>query len=729
MINGYGLTDRHSEYWEGLSSAVLKGLYAMSIVVGLVLSLVGELHSTPWQIGRLGVMLTVLPILLWVMLDRYPRIASPLTLVTYGLTAYHLYRVSASALALGLLAVPVGVVALLEGPYWGVGLSVAATALLLALSGDAPGADALSVSLLAAPIWLSLAVGWATSHYAWESVAWSWNSYCRFQSLLEEARDQRLHLKEAQAALIDANLELERLTERLALMSQLAEEARLTKEQFLAKVSHELRAPLNMILGFCELIYDAPNVYQRELPPALVADLAVIQRNSQHLSSLVDDILDLSKAEAGKMALNREWVSVAEIIEPSVVAVRPLLQSKHLALTVDVPRDLPRVFCDRVRIRQVLLNLMINAGRFTDRGGITVRAYQGDGELVCSVSDTGRGISPDDQQRIFEPFRQAGTESDDRGKSTGLGLSVSKQFVELHHGRMWVESELGQGSTFSLSLPIVPPAPSQPTGLARWFSPYVSYDEQRHPARPPRTKAKPRFVVVDPNGGLKRVLDHYNVDADIVLLSTVEQAIAEISRIPAEALILNDRVAELAVGQMPGLAHLPYQTPAVICWTPGREEIARRLGADDYLIKPVSRAALLGAIDALDRPVQSVLVADDDPEAVQLLARMLAASGRGYLVLRATRAGQALALLHSHHPDIILMDLVMPDMDGYQLLAVKAADPAIRDIATIIVSGMMPDHGLSQGTSFTVVQRGGVGLDDMLAYISTLTVPDRISEK
>jgi len=236
-------------------------------------------------------------------------------------------------------------------------------------------------------------------------------------------------------------------------------------------------------------------------------------------------------------------------------------------------------------------------------------------------------------------------------------------------------------------------------------------------------------VVVDPNGGLKRVLDHYNVDADIVLLSTVEQAIAEISRIPAEALILNDRVAELAVGQMPGLAHLPYQTPAVICWTPGREEIARRLGADDYLIKPVSRAALLGAIDALDRPVQSVLVADDDPEAVQLLARMLAASGRGYRVLRATRAGQALALLHSHHPDIILMDLVMPDMDGYQLLAVKAADPAIRDIATIIVSGMMPDHELTQGTSFTVVQRGGVGLDDMLAYISTLTVPDRISGK
>lgn len=718
-----------SEYQEGLSSAVLKGLYATSVVVGLVLSLVGELHTTPWQIGRLGVLLTVLPVLLWFILERYPRVILPLTLLAYGLTAYHVYLVSRSAAALAMLAVPTGVIALLAGPWWGVGLSVAVTALLVTLSPGGPGNTALTISLLATPIWLFLAVGWAASYYARESVAWSRNSHYRLESLLDEARDQRLHLKEAQAALIDTNLELERLTERLALMSQLAEEARLAKEQFLAKVSHELRAPLNMILGFCDLISDAPNVYQRDLPPALVADLAVIQRNSQHLSSLVDDILDLSKAEAGKMALNREWVSVAEIIEPPVVAVRPLLQSKHLSLTVDVSRDLPRVFCDRVRIRQVLLNLMINAGRFTDQGGITVRVRQRDGEIVCSVSDTGRGISPEDHKRIFEPFRQASVESDDRGKGTGLGLSVSKQFVELHHGRMWMESELGQGSTFSLSLPISPPTPDIPTDVARWFSPYAHYDEQRHPAKPPRTKAKPRFVVVDPNGGLKRVLDHYSVDADIALVNTVEQASAELSRIPAQALILNDRLAELAAERLPQLAYLPYQTPAVICWTPGREEIARRLGADDYLVKPVSRAALLGAIDALNTPIQTLLVADDDAEAVQLLARMLTASERGYRVLRATRASQALTLLRSHHPDVMLMDLVMPDMDGYQLLAVKAADPAIRDIATIVVSGMMPDRELVQSTSFTVVQRGGVGLDDLLAYISTLTVPDRVGRK
>lgn len=720
----------HQEYRDGLANTVLKSLFAVSILIGLVLSLVGELPKTPWQIGRLGLLLTTLPIVLWLLVDSYPRLAPALTALFYGLVAIHVFTVFDSPPILALLAIPTALVALLFNTVWGAVSTGLATALILVLTTWPPedGGATLCMSIVA--LWLLQAIAWAAHRHGWESISWLWNGYSRAESLLQKARDQRMHLRQAQQALIDANLDLERLTERLALMSQLAEEARQSKEQFLTKVSHELRTPLNMILGFCEVITEAPRVYRHEMPPALLADLSVIQRNSQHLSSLVDDLLDLSKAEAGRMALNREWVSMSEIVEAAAVAVSPLLQSKQLSLSIDSPSGLPRIFCDRVRIRQVLLNLMINAGRFTEKGGIDVSLRQEGNKIICSVRDTGSGIAPEDQTHIFEPFRQVGPDSSDRGKGSGLGLSISKQFVELHHGRMWVNSELGRGSTFSLSLPLITETTVEPlSGIARWFSPYNSYDEKRHPGKALRAKTKPRFVTVDHNGALERLLSHYRIDAELATAASVAQAVAEISRVPAQALILNHPLATQLVDQIPELAHLPYQTPAVVCWLPGREEIAHRLGVADYLTKPVSWKTLLRAIDALGHPVSTILVVDDDAEAVQLLARMLAATERGYRVLRSTRARQAIELLKAHQPDLTLLDLVMPGMDGYELLRAKAQDPEIASTPVIAISGLLPHGELIQGTSFTIIQRGGIGMDDMLAYISTLTVPERASDK
>ena len=189
-------------------------------------------------------------------------------------------------------------------------------------------------------------------------------------------------------------------------MNQVAEEARQAKRQFVANVSHELRTPLNMIIGFREMITQAPQVYSDELPASLLSDIAAIQRNSQHLSQLVNDVLDLSQIEAERIVLSREWASAQETVEEATTSVRALFDSKDLHLETDVPPDLPDVFCDSTRIRQVLINLLSNAGRFTERGGVRVRVGREADRLVVSVEDTGPSIAKEDQDRIFEPFQQ-----------------------------------------------------------------------------------------------------------------------------------------------------------------------------------------------------------------------------------------------------------------------------------------------------------------------------------
>ena len=226
---------------------------------------------------------------------------------------------------------------------------------------------------------LSGSLGWGATRALYTVTEWSIFSFQQAQQRLDQARNQRLEFKQMQEDLTQANRELARLSDRLKAMYQVAEDARRTKEEFVANVSHELRTPLNMIIGFCEMITNAPQVYGGGLPPALLADITAIQRNSQHLARLVDDVLDLSQVEAGKMVLTREWVNLPEIIDASALASgRALFESKGLYLHVEVPRDLPWVYCDSTRIRQVMLNLLSNAGRFTQqRRGRRARVLRG----------------------------------------------------------------------------------------------------------------------------------------------------------------------------------------------------------------------------------------------------------------------------------------------------------------------------------------------------------------
>jgi len=485
-------------------------------------------------------------------------------------------------------------------------------------------------------------------------------------------------------------------------------------------VSHELRTPLNMIVGFCEMITESPEMYDERLPPALLADLTVVLRNSQHLSSLIDDVLDLSQVEAGRMALSKERVSMAEIVESAVVAVDPLFDSKGLYLETDVPDGLPQVFCDPTRIREVVLNLLSNAGRFTEEGGARVRVWTEGANLVVSVTDTGPGIDEANKEKLFQPFEQLDATTRRRYGGTGLGLSISRSFVELHDGEMWVESERGRGTTFFFRLPVNPTVPP-PDSALRWFNPYERHEERARPARPAADDVKPRLVLVERGNSMRRLLTRYMDGAEIVSVSTIEASLEALSEAPAQAMLVNEIDVRNALRALDDAPVLPSDVPLFVFSVPGAEQVAGDLGIANYLVKPISRERLLGVLDQLDLDGKTVLIVDDEPDALQLFWRMLASAGRGYRVLTAADGREAMHLLHTQRPDVMLLDLVMPEMDGFQLLVAMHEDPALRDIPSIVISARDPFGQPIVSKTLAVTRGGGISTAQLLDSIESLS--------
>ena len=242
-----------------------------------------------------------------------------------------------------------------------------------------------------------------------------------------------------------------RLFQEIGDKSRQLEVASQHKSQFLANMSHELRTPLNAILGYTELILD--DIYG-ETPAKMRGVLERVQRNGKHLLGLINDVLDLSKIEAGQLTLSLADYSLKDVVHSVFAAVESLADEKKLALRIEVPNNLPVGRGDERRLTQVLLNLVGNAIKFTDQGEVAIKASATNGAYTLSVCDTGPGIPPADQAKIFEEFQQADSSATKKKGGTGLGLSIARRIVELHGGRMWVESEVGKGATFSINLPV-----------------------------------------------------------------------------------------------------------------------------------------------------------------------------------------------------------------------------------------------------------------------------------
>ncbi|MHB1295167.1 MAG: ATP-binding response regulator [Anaerolineae bacterium] len=601
-----------------------------------------------------------------------------------------------------------------------------ATVALVWVAGQMPDMPAIAIGypfgMLSLGIFFVL-LGGAITRSLITAVEWSLYNYRETRDKIEEARSQRVELKQTQDDLILANQELARLSDHLKAMQRIAEEARQAKEEFVANVSHELRTPLNMIIGFSEIITRSPQVYGSRLPPALLADISAIQRNSKHLAKLVDDVLDLSQVEAGRMALSKEWSSIPDIVNAAVSAVQPLYRSKSLMLEANLPTEFPQVFCDSTRIRQVVINLLSNAGRFTEQGGVQVKAWQEKDQVVLSVADSGPGIAPEDQKRIFEPFQQLGTTRRKEKGGSGLGLSICKQFVEMHSGKLWLTSQVGLGTTFYFSLPLETPLPAALDGTTRWFSPYGEYEHRRRTraSKAPAPTVTPRYVVLEDGDRLQRLVSRYWEGIEVVGVHSVAEAVASLAHAPSEGLLVNRRWSMGDGSLLEGLQGLPYRVPMLSCWVLGEETAAERLGATRYLVKPLTRECIAAMLEGLGDHVRKILLVDDEPEILQLYARMLLSLDREILVLRTTSALQALDLMRKRRPDAVFLDLVMPEMDGFQLLQAIQSDPAISDIPTVVISARDPMNEPIATEGMIVTRNGGLAARELLACMRAIS--------
>ncbi len=270
------------------------------------------------------------------------------------------------------------------------------------------------------------------------------------------SRQQTLILRANRAELERTLHARDKLNRQLEEARAAAEEATRLRGKFLADMSHELRTPLNAILGFSESMLYFPEGYGDVPPPeAYRQDLAQIFNSGQQLLTVINDVLDLAKVDAGKLDLFIREVALLPVFESCVDTAEGLLRHKPIELRIEVPDDLPDAYADPSRVRQVLLNLIGNAVKFTDEGSITLRAVHDDTHLIISVTDTGIGIAPEHQQKIFEEFGQIDDPNRPFNPGAGLGLTISKRLVEMQNGKIWVESELGKGCTFSFTVPCI----------------------------------------------------------------------------------------------------------------------------------------------------------------------------------------------------------------------------------------------------------------------------------
>jgi len=443
------------------------------------------------------------------------------------------------------------------------------------------------------------------------------------------------------------------------------------KSQFLANMSHELRTPLNSIIGFSRVILKGIDGPVTEMQNQ---DLTAIYNSGQHLLGLINDILDLARIEAGKMDLNFEEVQMSEMVHSVFSTAKGLVKEKPIKLIEKVPADMPPIRGDTMRVRQVLINLISNASKFTDEGSITVESLvqespNGKLEALINVIDTGPGITPEGQEKLFKAFSQVDGSATRKSGGSGLGLSICANLVQLHGGRIGVHSEEGKGSTFWVTLPLYhQPTEEVPEGekivLAIDDDPQVISLYERY-LNPQGYHVIP---LTDPSKAKERIkeLNPFAVTLDIMMPNIDGWTVlTELKSDPATRDI-----------------------PIIICSIVEQSDKGFNLGAADYLVKPVLEEDIVHALTRInkDGSIHEVLVIDDDPNDLRLIEKILKEHGQFNASL-AEGGRKGWEAINNTPPDAIILDIFMPDMDGFTILEKLRDDPSLRDIPVLVVSG------------------------------------------
>jgi signal transduction histidine kinase/DNA-binding response OmpR family regulator len=500
-------------------------------------------------------------------------------------------------------------------------------------------------------------------------------------------------------ALINAKLyrQLERQSAALEVASQ-------HKSEFLASMSHELRTPLNAIIGFSEVLLERMFGELNERQDDYLRD---IWSSGKHLLELLNDILDLSKIEAGQMVLNRSQFAVRESLEYCLSMVRERAVKQRISLSLEVDPQVGVLDADRLRFRQVVLNMLSNAVKFTPEGGrVGVRASIRGQDLVVEVTDTGPGVPAEDRQRIFDAFQQ-GARHPEQTEGTGLGLTLSKRILELHGGRIWVESEAGQGSTFGIALPV---GSSEP---ALTSVPQVS----QGPGLPTEVAPGPRptVVVVEDDRRSFDLLRVYleEAGARVVSARDGEEGLDTVRRLSPAGVVLDillpgidgwEVLAQLKAD--PATAAIPVVVVSML----DERGHGFALGAAEYLVKPIGKDQLLAAlyrVAAIPERPHTVVAIDDDRLAIELVRASL--EPEGWTVLGAATGQEGLALIRERQPSAVLLDLLMPGMDGFEVVEALRADPDTRSVPVVIL------------TSKSMTQQDKERLQGRITYVARKT--------
>jgi CheY-like chemotaxis protein/nitrogen-specific signal transduction histidine kinase len=522
-------------------------------------------------------------------------------------------------------------------------------------------------------------------------------------------------LQEAYAGL--ENKVADRTRELVGLNQKLDEASRL-KSQFLANVSHELRTPLNAIMGYSEMLMeDAAELGADQF----VADLEKINTSGKHLLELINTLLDISKIEAGKMDLHLETFSVTAMVKEVAAVIRPLAQKKSNRFDVQCDAATGWMHADLTKVRQVLFNLLSNACRFTDNGTVTLdvkhrKSTAGD-SLFFRVCDTGIGMTPEQMSRLFQEFSQADASTTRNYGGTGLGLALSRRLCRMMGGDIEVTSEPGRGSVFTARLPC------RVADSASDAATVVDSGTRAAPA------GATTVLVIDDDPTVRDLMQRFLAKGgfQVAMARDGDEGLRLARELRPDAITLDvmmphkDGWAVLsALKADPAIAHIPVVMVTMV----DNKNMGYSLGAADYITKPIGRDRLMTVLNKYRKELGgadaslNLLVVDDDPAVRQLMRRIL--EKEGHAVIEAENGRQGLRRLAQGMPDLILLDLMMPEMDGFEFVAELRKHPDWSAIPVIVISArhLSAEEWLQlSGAVQKILQKGAYSIDSLLGEI------------